>query len=272
MNAARASGSAAPGVGNQASAGQPIGRLAENQGPAPVAAVTGAGRGLGLLITRTLLAHGFSVVANHRSPSEELAKLAVEADGRLVAVEGDISVEQTAVQVAAAAAEAFGGLDAVVNNAARTRDRALIAMAPEDWDAVFHTNVRGAFLMTKHALKLMIRRRGGRLIYLSSVSAVMGNAGQANYAASKYALHGLSNAVAQEYARFGVRTVVLAPGLIDAGLGAEIPESVREVKRARSLADIGSGRDVAETVAFLAGPHARYINATTVRLDGGMAY
>lgn len=246
--------------------------LEPNSVPAPVAAVTGAGRGLGLLIAETLLAHGFRVVANHRSPSKELAQLEDESAGRLATVAGDIGEEETAANVAAVAAARFGGLDAVVNNAARTRDKALIAMTARDWDEVFDTNVRGAFLMTKHALRLMIRRRGGRLIYLSSVSAVMGNAGQANYAASKYALHGLSNAVAQEYARYGVRTVVLAPGLLDTGLGAEIPPSVREVKQARSLAGIGSAADVAETVAFLAGPHSHYINATTLRIDGGMAY
>lgn len=244
-------------------------------GEAPVAAVTGAGRGLGLLIAETLLAHGFRVVANHRSPSKELERLEDESAGRLATVAGDIGAEQTAQDVAALAAARFGGLDVVVNNAACVRDKALIAMSPEDWDEVFHTNVRGAFLMTKHALRLMIRRRGGRggrLIYLSSVSAVMGNAGQANYAASKSALHGLSNAVAQEYARYGVRTVVLAPGLLDTGLGTEIPPSVHAVKRARSLADVGAAAQVAETVAFLAGPHSRYINATTVRIDGGMAY
>lgn len=239
---------------------------------APVAAVTGAGRGLGLLIAEMLLARGFRVVANHRSPSKELAALEDESAGRLATVCGDIGAEQTAKDVAALAAARFGGLDVVVNNAAHTRDKALIAMSPRDWDEVFDTNVRGAFLMTKHALRLMIRRRGGRLIYLSSVSAVMGNAGQANYAASKYALHGLSNAVAQEYARYGVRTVVLAPGLLDTGLGAEIPPSVHETKRLRSLAGVGSAADVAETVAFLAGPHSRYINATALRIDGGMAY
>jgi 3-oxoacyl-[acyl-carrier protein] reductase len=243
-----------------------------NAAGAPVAAVTGAGRGLGLLITETLLAHGFRVVANHRSPSPELALMEAGAQGRLATVAGDISAEETAEKIAAQALAQFGGLDAVVNNAARTKDKALISMSPQDWDEVFHTNVRGAFLMTKHALRLMIRRRGGRLIYISSVSAVMGNAGQANYAASKYALHGLSNSVAQEYARYGVRTVVLAPGLIDAGLGAEIPPAVREVKQARSLAGLGAAADLAETVAFLAGPHSRYINATTLRLDGGMAY
>lgn len=239
---------------------------------APVAAVTGAGRGLGLLIVETLLAHGFRVVANYRSPSKELSELEDESADRLATVCGDIGEEQTAQDVAALAAKRFGGLDVVVNNAACSRDKALIAMSPDDWDEVFRTNVRGAFLMTKHALRLMIRRRGGRLIYLSSVAAVMGNAGQANYAASKYALHGLSNAVAQEYARYGVRTVVLAPGLLDAGLGAEIPPSVHEVKQVRSLAGVGSAADVAETVAFLAGPHSRYINAATVRIDGGMAY
>jgi 3-oxoacyl-[acyl-carrier protein] reductase len=133
-------------------------------------------------------------------------------------------------------------------------------------------NLRGAFLATKHAVRVMIRRRYGRLIYVSSLAAVIGNAGQANYAASKGGLHGLSHAVAQEYSSRGIRSVVLAPGLLDTGLGAALPDPVRARKAERTLLGVGEAASVASTIAFLAGPHADFINAAVVRSDGGVAF
>lgn len=236
-----------------------------------VVAVTGAGRGLGLLTVRVLLEHHAQVIANHRAPSPELFRLLDTYADRLHLVLGDVGEEATAVAIAETATR-VGGLDVVVHNAAITRDQPLVRMPVEAWDEVMRVNVRGAFLVTKHALRTMIRCRYGRLIYVSSLSAVTGSTGQANYAASKAALHGLSQSVAQEYARFNIRSLVLAPGLLDTGLGAALPAEIQHRKTDHALLGIGAGAAVAETIAFLSSPDADYINATVVHIDGGIAY
>ncbi len=235
------------------------------------AAVTGAGRGLGLETVRTLLARGANVVANHRSWSEGLDKLAA-ADERLALVAGDIGEEDTAREIVETAVTRFGGLDVAVHNAAVTRDKPLVSMSVEDWDEVQRVNLRGAFLLSRQAVRLMLRRKAGRLIYLSSISGVAGNAGQANYAASKAGLHGLAKSVAQEYARYNIRSVVVAPGMLNTGLADSIPSKVRDEKEARSLIGICDSYSVAELIAFLASPVGDVVNATLVRADGGMAY
>lgn len=236
-----------------------------------VVAVTGAGRGLGLLTVRVLLEHHAQVIANHRSPSPELFRLLDTHADHLHLVPGDVGEEPTAVAIAQTATR-VGGLDVLVHNAAITRDQPLVRMPVEAWDEVIRVNLRGAFLVTKHALRTMIRRRYGRLIYISSLSAVIGSTGQGNYAASKAGLHGLSQSVAQEYARFNIRSVVLAPGLLDTGLGAALPVEIQHRKADHALLGRGSGESVAETIAFLASPQADYINATVVHVDGGVAY
>jgi 3-oxoacyl-[acyl-carrier protein] reductase len=236
-----------------------------------VVAVTGAGRGLGLATVRVLLERHARVIAHHRSPSPELFRLLDTYADLLHLVPGDVGEESTAVAIAETAT-GVGGLDVLVHNAAITRDQPLVRMPVEAWDEVMRVNLRGAFLVTKHALRGMIRRRYGRLIYVSSLSAVIGSTGQGNYAASKAGLHGLSQSVAQEYARFNVRSVVLAPGLLDTGLGAALPVEIQHRKADHALLGRGSGESVAATIAFLASPDADDINATVVHVDGGVAY
>ena len=236
-----------------------------------VVAVTGAGRGLGLVTVRVLLKHQARVIANHRAPAPEVVALQDTYGDRLHLVAGDVGEEPTAVAIAEAAA-ALGGPEVVVHNAAIARDQALVRMPVQAWDEVIRVNLRGAFLVTKHALRGMIRRRYGRLIYLSSLSATVGSTGQANYAASKAGLHGLSHSVAQEYARFNIRSLVVAPGLLDTGLGAALPVEIQQRKADHALLGAGSGAAVAETIAFLASPDADYINATVVHIDGGIAF
>lgn len=233
--------------------------------------VTGAGRGLGLVTVRVLLERQARVIANHRSPSPELHLLQEIHADRLHLVPGDIGEEPTAIAIAEAAGD-LGGLDVLIHNAAITRDQPLVRMPVQDWDEVIRVNLRGAFLVTKHVLRGMIRRRYGRLIYVSSLSATIGSTGQGNYAASKAGVHGLSQSVAQEYGRFGIRSVVLAPGLLDLGLGAAVPVDIQTRKADRALLGVGSGESVAATIAFLASPQADYINATVVHVDGGIAY
>lgn len=236
-----------------------------------VVALTGAGRGLGLLTAQTLLDQGARVVANHRSPSEELERLADKHGDRLRLVAGDVADEETSVTIASEARR-FGRLDALVHNAAVTRDQPLVRMSVEDWDDVQRINLRGAFLATKHALKIMMRARYGRIVYISSLAAISGNAGQAAYASSKAGLHGLAATVSQEYASYNVRTTTLAPGILDTGLGALVTPAQKRRMVDRALLGLGEAQQTAETIAFLSGPAADYINATVIRSDGGMRY
>lgn len=236
-----------------------------------IAILTGAGRGLGLLTTRTLLEQGAHVIANHRSPSEELTRLADKYDGRLRLVPGDIAEEDTAVALVAASRD-FGRLNVLIHNAGITRDQPLVRMPAEDWDEVHRTNLRGAFLTTKHALRTMMRGRYGRIVYVSSMAATIGNPGQAAYASSKAALHGLALTVAQEYAPYNIRTVVIAPGILDTGLGTTLPPDQLNHMIHNSLTGLGHGHHIADTIAFLTSPSADFINATLIRADGGMRY
>lgn len=236
-----------------------------------VVLLTGAGRGLGLLTAQTLLEQGATVVANHRSPSEELALLAEKYRDRLRLVRGDVATEETA-SLLASEARRFGHVDVLVHNAAVARDQPLVSMSVEDWDEVQRVNLRGAFLSTKYAVKSMMRARYGRIVYISSLSAVTGNPGQAAYASSKAGLHGLAMAVSQEYASYNIRTATLAPGILDIGLGDTVPPQHKRRMTDRSLLGLGEARQAAETIAFLASPSADYINATVIRADGGMRY
>lgn len=236
-----------------------------------VVAVTGAAGGLGLAAARALLQCGATVVANHRSPSPALTELEQSYGQRLVTVQGDIAEEEVAIRVSEAAT-GLGRYDALINCAGITRDRLLVQMSLEEWEEVFRTNVRGAFLATKYAVRAMVRSRYGRIIYISSVAATMGNSGQANYAASKAALDGLARAVSQEYGANGVRTVVVALGLVATGMGIRLEEPTRSEKVGRALLGLGDTTAVADTLAFLSSPAADFINAETIRIDGGLKY
>ncbi|NKE60869.1 SDR family oxidoreductase [Lentzea sp. PSKA42] len=236
-----------------------------------VVALTGAGRGLGLITTRILLDQGMTVVANHRSPSPDLVRRQDKHPDALHLVPGDVGEEETAEALARRAKE-IGGLDVLICNAGIAKDQPLVTTPARDWDEVHRVNLRGAFLATKHALRQMMRRRYGRIVYVSSLAAVQGNPGQAIYAASKAGLHGLSSTVAQEYGGYNVRSVVVAPGLLDTGLGAALAPEVAQRKIDRALLGLGGAEGVAATIAFLAGPDADYINNTVIRADGGLAY
>jgi 3-oxoacyl-[acyl-carrier protein] reductase len=234
-------------------------------------AITGAGRGLGLLTARTLLEQDSRVVANYRSDSSELDLLAKQYPNQLLLVQGDAADEVTAKAMVDAAGD-LGGLDALIHNAAITRDGLAVRLSVEDWDEVMRVNLRGAFLATKHALRPMMRRRAGRIVYVSSTVAYVGNAGQTAYAASKAGLQGLALSVAQEYRGYNIRTVVASLGLLDTGLGADLADQHRERLGDMQLAGIGDPGQVAATLAFLTSSAADFINATVVRVDGGMKY
>jgi len=238
-----------------------------------VALVTGASRGLGKAIALALAAEGASIAAVARS--EEALKETLEA----IRAAGGVA-EPYAFDVAdGAAVEAavekiaarFQHIDILVNNAGVTRDGLLMRMKSEDWDAVLDTNLKGAFHLTKPVGRLMVKQRAGRIINISSVIGLMGNAGQANYAASKAGLIGFSKSVAREFASRGITCNVVCPGFIETDMTRDLGEDVRKKLLERiPLQRLGQPDDVAGAVTFLCSPAASYITGQILTVDGGM--
>jgi 3-oxoacyl-[acyl-carrier protein] reductase len=237
-----------------------------------IAIVTGASRGIGRGIALMLAARGAHVVAAARG---ENARAVVD---EIVAAGGSASAETLEVTEAGAAEalvartlERHGRLDILVNNAGITRDQLMLRMKRDDWDAVIATNLTGAFALTQAALKPMIRARGGRVICISSVVGQSGNAGQANYAASKAGLIGFAKAVALEVASRGITVNVVAPGMIDTDMTRAITGSAREDWASKiPLRRLGTPDDIAAAVCFLASDEAAYITGQVLAVNGGM--
>ena len=239
------------------------------------AIVTGGSRGIGRAIACELAARGanvvFSYAGNAAAADETLEALtALGANAR--AVQADVTSADAAAELVACAKDTFGGVDILVNNAGITRDKLCARMSEEDFDAVIATNLKGAFLMTKAVLRPMMRAHAGAIVNMASVVGILGNAGQANYAASKAGLIGFTKSVARETARSGIRVNAVAPGFIATDMTAAMSEAAREAALGQIPAGhLGEAEDVARAVAFLVSDDAAYITGQVLAVDGGMS-
>lgn len=237
--------------------------------------VTGSSRGIGKAIALELARRGHALAvhyAGNQGAAEATAAEARELGAKQVVVMGaDLSSPQAAHKLVADASTALGGLEVLVNNAGITRDTLLIRMKDEDWDLVIQTNLSAIFHTTREAIKLMMRPRWGRVINISSVVGILGNAGQANYVAAKAGLIGFTRSVAKEYATRGITVNAIAPGFIESDMTARLPESVvAEYLKQIPAGRLGRPEEVAKAVAFLVSDDAAYINGQTLCVDGGM--
>jgi 3-oxoacyl-[acyl-carrier protein] reductase len=236
-----------------------------------VAVVTGGSRGIGLAIARTLAEAGARVAVLGRN-GERAAAAAAELPGEgHVGLACDVGDPQQAAAAVAAVLDGLGPVDILVNNAGITRDNILLRMKDEDFDEVIATNLKGAFNLTRAVTRGMMKRRRGVILNISSVVGLTGNAGQANYAASKAGMVGLTKSVAQELASRGVRCNALAPGFIRTDMTEALTDSQVDALTERiPLGTLGEPDDVAGVARFLVGPEARYITGQVVAVDGGM--
>lgn len=238
-----------------------------------VAVVTGASRGIGKAMALELASHGARIVASARNQEllDALVAEIVADGGEAVAIAGDVSIAADADRLMAQAVESYGRLDILVNNAGITRDSLLIRMKEEDWDAVLDTNLKGAFLCTRAAARVMARQKSGRIINISSVVGEMGNAGQVNYSASKAGLLGLTKATARELARRNVTVNAITPGFIVTNMTDGLSDKARESLIAQiPLGRLGEVEDIAHSVVFLASDQAGYITGQILGVNGGM--
>jgi 3-oxoacyl-[acyl-carrier protein] reductase len=241
----------------------------------PVALVTGASRGIGAACARALAADGFDVGVGYAADTAGAAAtaVAVEAAGRRAhAHAADVADEEQAAALVEAVEEALGPLDVLVLNAGITRDGLAVRMSADDWAAVIDTNLSGAFFTARPALRGMLRRRSGSIVAVSSVVGLIGNAGQANYAAAKAGLVGLTRALAREAGPRGVRVNAVAPGYIATDMTASLTEGQREAILAGTpLGRLGEPEDVAGAVAFLCSAEAAFVTGAVLSVDGGLA-
>jgi len=235
--------------------------------------ITGAAQGIGREIALQMADAGASVgVADINIENAEATANEIRASGKkAMALQLDVSSAESVSNVFKKFLDDMGGIDILVNNAGITRDTLLLRMKEEDWDAVINVNLKGVFLCSKEAIKVMAKNRYGKIINISSVVAFMGNPGQVNYSASKAGVIGLTKTMAREYANRGIRVNAVAPGFIQTAMTGALPEDVKEeMKKMIPLGQFGSTEDVASAVLFLASPESDYITGQVIHVNGGM--
>lgn len=239
------------------------------------AIVTGGSRGIGRAVAVRLAKDGMNLVINYRGNSaaaEETERLCRELGAEVLLVQGDVSRAEDCEKLAAQAKEAFGRVDVLVNNAGITRDGLLARMTEEDFRAVLDVNLVGPWNMMKVVNRIMMKQRYGRIVNLSSVTGLMGNMGQTNYAAAKAGILGMTKSYAREVASRGITVNAVAPGFIDTDMTEAMPEGAKDkIITGIPMGRTGKPEDVAEAVAFLTSEQAGYITGEVLRVDGGMA-
>lgn len=240
-----------------------------------IALVTGASRGIGRAIALALAGCGATVLVNYNGSKERADQVVSEITnmgGRGEAIGCNVSDYAACEQMVKEIVDKYGKVDILVNNAGITRDNLIMRMSEQDYDDVLNTNLKGAFNTMKHLTRYFLKNKSGKIINISSVSGVMGNAGQANYSASKAGLIGLTKSIARELSSRGICVNAVAPGFIETEMTKAMPESVLEgAKGSIPLGRIGAVDDIAHTVLFLASDYANYITGQVVCVDGGMS-
>lgn len=240
-----------------------------------IALVTGGSRGIGRAICVQLAKDGYDIVFNYQHGTEaaEETKKLCEAEGaKVCAVQANISSSEECTALVEKAVEFGGAIDVLVNNAGITRDGLIMRMKDSEFDDVIDTNLKGSFYMMRGVSKLMLRAKKGRIINMSSVVGVMGNAGQVNYAASKAGVIGMTKSLAREVASRKITVNAIAPGMIETDMTKVIPDSAKEAMlKSIPMQEMGKAEDIANMVSFLASDKARYITGQVFSVDGGMA-
>jgi 3-oxoacyl-[acyl-carrier protein] reductase len=239
-----------------------------------VAVVTGGTRGIGLAIAHRLAADGFDLMISYRGDEEkanEAAKSLADSGRTVDIFASDVSNADQAGALIERTMDKFGRIDALINNAGITRDTLMMRMSEDDWDAVIHTNLKGAFLTSKAAMRPMLRQRSGRVVNITSVVGLVGNPGQANYASAKAGLIGLTKSMAKEVGSRGITVNAVAPGFIETRLTDVLPEDLKEMLLKQTpLGRFGSPDDVAGAVSFLVSDSAAFITGHVLTVDGGL--
>lgn len=245
-------------------------RILENK----TAVVTGASRGIGKAVALKLASMGANIVLNYRSSVKSVEEVVEEIKslgGNAVAVQGDVSSFDDAAKIIKAAVENFGSLDILVNNAGITKDGLLARMKEEDFDKVIETNLKGTFNCIRHATPIMMKQRSGRIINMTSIVGVAGNAGQMNYAASKAGVIGMTKSAAKELASRGITVNAIAPGFIQTDMTDALSDKVKEeLLSGIPLKRLGQVEEIADLAAFLASGSASYITGQVININGGM--
>jgi 3-oxoacyl-[acyl-carrier protein] reductase len=237
------------------------------------ALITGAAQGIGKTVALLLASEGADVAVSdiNMELAAETCREIEKLGRRSVAIEGNVADSDSAETMVKEAAEKLGGLDILVNNAGITKDSLILRMKEDDWDAVINVNLKGTFNCTKAAVKFMSKQRSGKIVNIASIVGLMGNAGQANYAASKAGVIGLTKTTAREFAARGITVNAVAPGFIATAMTEAIPEKAKQELNAQiPMGRLGLPADVAEAVLFLSGASADYITGQVLSVNGGM--